>query len=63
MEVGLADGPAVAATTTSEDSDTFHTAEEWERWRPLITRLYFTEDKTLKVVQKLLADQYDFRAT
>lgn len=63
MEVSLMDGHAMPTATTPEDSDTFHTAEEWEHWRSLITRLHFTEDTTLKVVRKTLADQYDFRAT
>lgn len=65
METSLVHGHAVpaATTTTTEDSSTSHTAHEWEHWRPLITQLYFTEDKTLKIVRRILADQHDFHAT
>ena len=48
---------------TSNKADTFHAAAEWETWRPLITQLYFTEDKTLKTVQRILANDYGFHAT
>ena len=63
MEESLANELTIQATTALEDQHTFHTPEEWEQWRPLITQLYFTEDKTLKFVQKLLADQHNFHAT
>jgi Clr5 domain len=63
METSLAHGHTVLAATTCEDSRTSHTADEWEHWRPLITQLYVTEDKTLKMVQKTLGDQHHFHAT
>ncbi|KAF7506459.1 hypothetical protein GJ744_011709 [Endocarpon pusillum] len=47
----------------SNQADTFHAAAEWETWRPLITQLYFIEDKTLQMVQKILADDYGLYAT
>jgi Clr5 domain len=46
-----------------EDNSTFHPPEEWEALRPLITQLYFTEDRTLKEVQKVLVEQHHFHAT
>ena len=49
--------------TVSTNPDTFHTAAEWETWRSLITQLYFTEDKTLKMVRQILATEHDFHAT
>ncbi len=48
---------------TSNMIDTFHASAVWETWRPLIKQLYFTEDKTLKMVQKILADEHGFHAT
>jgi len=40
-----------------------YSAEEWNEKRELITRLYFEEDRTLKDVRQMLADEYDFKPT
>ena len=63
MEATFMDSRATQVTATSSNADTFHAAAEWETWRPLVTQLYLTEDKTLKMVQRILADEYGFHAT
>ncbi|ERF72468.1 hypothetical protein EPUS_07925 [Endocarpon pusillum Z07020] len=63
MEATFMDLCVTQFAAASNKADTFHSAAEWETWRPLITQLYFTEDKTLKMVQKILADDYGFHAT
>lgn len=63
MDTDMENQNSVLNAVTSHNSNAFHTAEEWEHWRTLITQLYSTEDKTLKVVRKILAEQYDFHAT
>ena len=39
------------------------TAEDWQPYQSLITRLYRDENRTLKEVQQLLESDYNFRAT
>lgn len=36
---------------------------DWERHRPLITKLYKEEGKPLRVVMRVLSEQYGFYAT
>lgn len=35
----------------------------WEQHRPRITELYFVQDKTMKDVQSIMKNDYDFDAT
>jgi hypothetical protein len=41
----------------------YATAEDWERHRPLFTRLYRDENKTLKKVKSIMKEKYGFNAT
>jgi hypothetical protein len=47
----------------SKRSSNSYTSEEWRRHRPLITRLYFEEGRTLKDVAEFLKREYDFAPT
>jgi hypothetical protein len=38
-------------------------SEDWESYRPIITRLYIKEDKTLKEVKSIMKDVYGFVAS
>lgn len=40
-----------------------YTAEDWDIQRPEITRLYWTEDKTLELVMELMTEQHGLIAT
>jgi hypothetical protein len=40
-----------------------YSAEEWEEKREVIANLYWAYKNTLKDVQVILAEQYDFRPT
>ncbi|KIV86504.1 hypothetical protein PV11_02114 [Exophiala sideris] len=44
-------------------SSNSYTSEEWRRHRPLITRLYFEEGRTLKDVAEYLKKEFDFAPT
>jgi Clr5 domain len=63
MEATIEDSMNGQAASTSVNNNTVHKADEWEYWRPLITQLYLTENRTLKVVRQLLAEQHDFHPT
>ncbi len=39
------------------------TRQDWENHRTIFTRLYRTEDRSLKEVMSIMADQYKFKAT
>ncbi|EXJ92267.1 hypothetical protein A1O3_00817 [Capronia epimyces CBS 606.96] len=47
----------------SKRSSNSYTSEEWRRHRPLITRLYFEEGRTLKDVAEYLKKEFDFAPT
>ena len=40
-----------------------YSPRKWEEMRPIITQLYFVEDKTLRELKEILADQHDFHPT
>lgn len=44
-------------------SSNSYSGEEWRRHRPLITRLYFEEGRTLKDVAEYLKREFDFAPT
>ena len=39
------------------------TSEDWVRVRPIIKRLYITEQRTLRMVMAIMAKNYRFNAT
>jgi hypothetical protein len=41
----------------------YPTAEDWERHRPLFTRLYRDENKSLRKVRSIMKQKYGFNAT
>lgn len=47
----------------SKRSSNSYTSEEWRKHRPLITRLYFEEGRTLKDVAEYLKLEFDFVPT
>lgn len=47
----------------SKRSSNSYSSEEWKRHRPLITRLYFEEGKTLKEVREILERDFNFAPT
>jgi hypothetical protein len=42
---------------------TYPTTEDWASIKPVFTKLYITEDKTLKEVQTILEQDNGFSAT
>ena len=44
-------------------SEHFHTIEEWDRIRPVFTRLYQEERKKLDEVRKILEYNWNFTTT
>lgn len=50
-------------SSSSKRSINSYSAEEWKRHRPLITRLYFEEGKTLKEVRQTLEQEFQFSPT
>ncbi|KAI1324617.1 hypothetical protein F5Y16DRAFT_299781 [Xylariaceae sp. FL0255] len=40
-----------------------HSQGEWEEMKPLIYKLYMEDDRALKVVMRILSEEYDFHAT
>jgi len=39
------------------------TRQDWEAYRTIFTELYRTENRSLKEVISIMADQYNFKAT
>ena len=39
------------------------TEMDWRQYRPVITRLYMTENKTLEAVMIIMLAEYGFKAT
>jgi hypothetical protein len=39
------------------------TRQDWEAYRAIFTQLYRTENRSLKEVMSVMADQYKFKAT
>jgi hypothetical protein len=52
--------PVVAQSKMTKRSANSYTSEEWKRHRPLITRMYFEEGRTLKDVREFLEKEYNF---
>ena len=55
--------PAAKAKHAIEDLTTSYSADEWKEKRPLITRLYHEERKTLREVRTILEQNYGFTPT
>jgi len=47
----------------SKRSSNSYSSEEWKKHRPLITRLYFEEGRTLKEVREHLEKEFSFSPT
>ena len=58
-DISLADRKA----KLSKRSSNSYTSEEWRMHRPLITRLYFEEGRTLKDVADQLKREFNFAPT
>ncbi|KAL2413190.1 hypothetical protein ABEF95_004114 [Exophiala dermatitidis] len=55
--------PVDSKGKVSKRSSHSYTSEEWRRHRPLITRLYFEEGRTLKDVAEYLKREFEFAPT
>jgi hypothetical protein len=72
-EAPVAQGPREVPDEIVQDSNMtglifpartrYATAEDWERYRPLFTRLYRDENKSLKKVRSIMKEKYGFNAT
>jgi hypothetical protein len=52
--------PVIAQGKITKRSSNSYTSEEWKQHRPLITRMYFEEGRTLKDVREFLEKEFDF---
>ena len=52
---------APGKSKVSKRTSNSYGSDVWKRHRPLITRLYFEEGKTLKEVSKILETEHGFK--